>query len=171
MGSSRSSLATPRAVPTAPTRSRRQRSSGSSPQRSAPPPPPTCRCGAPWWFVTPGAGSASPNSAAISGTYGRRRSSSPGAPTAAASIARRSSGDTGRTRTISRVFSWRRWMRPLPCRTPSSPPSPLGVPARGGTVRPRLDLPVVLHWERYTPEPAASLLSYDRTMLSRPDAP
>jgi FMN reductase [NAD(P)H] len=40
----------------------------------------------------------------------------------------------------------------------------LGVPARGGTVRPRLDLPVVLHWERYTPEPAASLLSYDRTM-------
>jgi nitroreductase len=40
----------------------------------------------------------------------------------------------------------------------------IGVPKRAGTVRPRLDLPAVLHWERYVPEQASMLLSYDGAM-------
>jgi FMN reductase [NAD(P)H] len=52
----------------------------------------------------------------------------------------------------------------LPHRTFPIAGMTIGRPARTGTIRPRLDLSAVLHWERYTPESDATLRSYDRSM-------
>ena len=48
------------------------------------------------------------------------------------------------------------------------PPAPALVPERsaGASVRPRLPLSAVLHWERYDPDHDAELAEYDRVMIA-----